>query len=152
MRPQRGSKLGSRVHALTLQQKMPQGEAWQRFLSNGDNKNYLISIFFDFLISPKSKKYYVDVNVHYFFNIVSRGFLLFLYESEKQTLFWCSLLFGESQKPLWRRVLFFMPMLSFKFYYESHIRILFAIVLPILLKSLAFRILITVKEIKHSCI
>ena len=56
-RPQRGSKLGSRVHALTLQQKMPQGEAWQRFLSNDDNKNYLISIFLGF-----SRKFYIRRN------------------------------------------------------------------------------------------
>lgn len=49
---QRGNKSGPRVHLLTLQQKMAQGEAWKRFFSNDDNKNNLISVFVEFVKSP----------------------------------------------------------------------------------------------------
>ena len=48
---QRGNKSGPRVHLLTLQQKMAQNEAWQRFFSNDHNKDNLISVFVEFVKS-----------------------------------------------------------------------------------------------------
>ena len=70
-RRQRGCKPGPRVHVSGLHQNMPQGEAWQHFLSNGDNKNNLITVFVEFIKSSESKEYRRYVN----------AFLLFLYNS-----------------------------------------------------------------------
>lgn len=39
---------------LGLHQKMLQGDGWESFLSNGDNKNNLIALFIKFLKSPES--------------------------------------------------------------------------------------------------
>ena len=43
---------------LGLHQKMLQADGWERFLSNGDNKNNLIALFIKFLKSPESEEYH----------------------------------------------------------------------------------------------
>ena len=48
---------GPSVHALGLHQKMLQAKGWERFLSNGDNKNNLIAVFAKFSKSRKHEEY-----------------------------------------------------------------------------------------------
>ena len=69
-----------RVHVLNLQQKIPQGEAQQRFLSNDDGKNNVISVFVEFVKSPEIKENYRYVNAPLFLQFCSLRFLLFLYD------------------------------------------------------------------------
>ena len=99
-RQQRGSEPELRDQVLTLQRKMTQGEEWQHFLRNGYNKNNSISIIVEFVKSPESKEYRKYVILHYFFNLLPRGFLLFLSEREQHVSLWCSLLCEKSRKPL----------------------------------------------------
>ena len=55
-RTQKSTNPVPNVHMLGLL-KMPQADAWERFLSNGDNKNNLIALFIKCLISPESEEY-----------------------------------------------------------------------------------------------
>ena len=57
IRGQRSANPGPNVHVMGLHQKMPQGDDWERFLSNGDNKNKLIALFVKFLKSLVSQEY-----------------------------------------------------------------------------------------------
>ena len=45
---QRGCNPGQYVHVLSLHQKMLQVDGWERFSSNGYNKNNLIALFVNF--------------------------------------------------------------------------------------------------------
>ena len=71
VKQQKGNKTRPRVHVLTSPQKMPQGEASQRFLSNDNNRNNLISIFVKFEKSPEIKEKAADtLMLHYFYSFV----------------------------------------------------------------------------------
>ena len=78
---QKGNKTRLRVHVLTPPQKMPQGKASQRFLSNDNNRNNLISFFVKFEKSPEIKENCRYVNAPLFLQFCSVSFLLFLYDS-----------------------------------------------------------------------
>ena len=56
-RTQRSTNPGPNVHVLGLHQKMLQAGGWERFWSNGDNKNILIALFVKFQKSAESEEY-----------------------------------------------------------------------------------------------
>ena len=71
VKQQKGNKTRPRVHVLISPQKMPQGEASQRLLSNDNNRNNLISIFVKFEKSPEIKEKAADtLMLHYFYSFV----------------------------------------------------------------------------------
>ena len=48
---------GPNVHVLGLHQKMRKTDGWERFLSDGDNKNNIIALFLKFVKSSESEDY-----------------------------------------------------------------------------------------------
>ena len=69
VKQQKGNKTRPRVHVLISPQKMPQGEASQRLLSNDNNRNNLISFFVKFEKSPEIKEKAADtLMLHYFYS------------------------------------------------------------------------------------
>ena len=71
VKQQKGNKTRPRVHVLISPQKMPQGEASQRLLSNDNNRNNLISFFVKFEKSPEIKEKAADtLMLHYFYSFV----------------------------------------------------------------------------------
>lgn len=74
---QKGNKTRPRVHVLTPPQKMPQGEASQRFLSNDNNRNNLISFFVKSKKSPEIKENCRYVNAPLFLQFCSVRFFTF---------------------------------------------------------------------------
>ena len=53
----RSTNPGPKVRVLNLHQKIPQADGWEKFLSNGDNKNNLLTFFVRFLKSLYTEEY-----------------------------------------------------------------------------------------------
>ena len=53
----RSTNPGPKVCVLNLHQKIPQADGWEKFLSNGDNKNNLLTFFVRFLKSLYTEEY-----------------------------------------------------------------------------------------------